>query len=345
MRASFELGGEHIPPGARRTVDIPISLLSDHTSMSLTVQAVHGRQPGPVLFISGAVHGDEIIGVEIIRRVAALKGLSRIRGTLLLAPVVNGYGFISTSRYLPDRRDLNRCFPGSASGSLAAQLAHIFMTEIVSRSQYGVDLHSGALHRENLPQIRANLDDPDVAAMARAFGAPVMLNAGLRDGSLRQAAQEIGCGMLLYEAGEALRFDEASIRIGMRGVLNVMRHIGMLPKRKPGERRHEPAQSTSSYWLRAPIGGLMHAMKKLGDRVEKDDPLALIAGPLGEHEEPLLARHAGIIIGMSNLPVVNRGDALFHVARIASEDGGGDMLETFDLDIEDDLLFDDADLK
>lgn len=201
------MNGERVAPGERRTIAIPLSRLSDHTRISLTSHAIHGRKDGPVMFVSAAIHGDEIIGVEIIRRLAAIKAINRLRGTLILAPVVNAYGFVSLSRYLPDRRDLNRCFPGSDKGSLAAQLAHTFMTEIVGRAHYGIDLHSGAVHRDNLPQIRADLDDPDVAVMAKAFGASIMLNANLRDGSLRAAAKDVGCKILLYEAGEALRFD------------------------------------------------------------------------------------------------------------------------------------------
>ncbi len=341
IRTPYELHGVSIPAGGRETVTIPLSRLSDHTRVSLSPHVIHGKKDGPVMFVSAAIHGDEIIGVEIIRRIATLKALNRLRGTLILTPVVNAYGFVSLSRYLPDRRDLNRSFPGSATGSLASQLAHTFLNEIVKPATYGIDLHSGAVHRENLPQIRANLEDPEVADMAREFGASIMLDANLRDGSLRSAAKDLGCKILLYEASEALRFDEVAIRVGVNGILGVMQHVGMLPASKSRRKRIDPVRSDSSHWLRAPIGGLMRAKKKLGDRVQKGETIALISDPLGEVEEPVIARASGIVIGRSNLPVVNRGDALFHIAKVRSLLAAEEAVDFVENDVESDPLFDD----
>lgn len=340
MRDDFQLNGEMIKAGERKTVSIPLSRLSDHTRINLKTHVIHSKKDGPVIFVSAAIHGDEIIGVEIIRRLASLKTLNRLRGTLIFVPVVNAYGFVALSRYLPDRRDLNRSFPGSEKGSLASQLAHTFMTEIVARSQYGIDLHSGAVHRANLPQIRADLDDDEVEEMAKAFGASIMLNANLRDGSLRSSACDHGCKILLYEAGEALRFDEVAVRVGVNGVLGVLRHIGMLAPSKSGSAKAEPVRSNSSHWLRAPIGGLMRARKKLGDRVKTGETIAFISDPLGFEEEAVTARTAGVIIGRSNLPVVNRGDALFHVAKVDSLSMAGKAVESVETDAEADPLFD-----
>ncbi len=340
VRQAFELGGEKIAPGEHRIIDIPLSYLSDHTRMHMRVQVFHGHREGPVTFVSAAIHGDEIIGVEIIRRLTEVKALSRLRGTLILVPVVNTYGFVGLSRYLPDRRDLNRSFPGSRSGSLAAQLAHIFMTEIVELTDFGVDLHSGAVHRANLPQIRANLGDPAVEAMAQAFGASIMLNSNLRDGSLRQEAQEVGCNILLYEAGEALRFDESAIRIGVKGVINVLRHVGMLPKGKEKTRKSEPIRAMSSHWLRAPMGGILRAQKPLGAQVSKDAVIGVVSDPLGQVNKDVLARNDGFIIGRTNLPIVNRGDALFHVACVDSIDETEEAFAAVELDAENDPLFD-----
>lgn len=339
MRDDFELSGQVVKAGERRTIDIPLSRLADHTLMNLTTHVVHGKKDGPVMFVSAAIHGDEIIGVEITRRVASLKAMHRLCGTLILVPVVNTYGFIGLSRYLPDRRDLNRTFPGSDKGSLASQLAHTFMTQIVARAQYGLDLHSGAVHRENLPQVRADLDDPDVLALAEAFGASIMLNANLRDGSLRAAAKDLGCKILLFEAGEALRFDEVAIRVGVNGILGVLRHVGMLPPAK-ASRRIEPVRSDSSHWLRAPIGGIMRAKKKLGDRVKKGEVVGLVSDPLGSGEEAVNARASGIVIGRTNLPVVNSGDGLFHVAQVKSLLDAEEILEELEEELESDSLFD-----
>lgn len=337
---AFTIGGETLEPGDHRVIDFPLSYLADHTKMHLTVQVLHGRRKGPVTFISAAIHGDEIIGVEIIRRLAELKALKALRGTLILAPVVNAYGFIALSRYLPDRRDLNRCFPGGPSGSMAAQLAHTFMSEIVERCDYGIDLHSGAVHRANLPQIRACLDNPVVEGMARAFGASMMLNANLRDGSLRQAAQDVGCNMLLYEAGEALRFDESAIRIGVRGVMGVLRHVGMLRQTKSSAGRPEPIRAMSSHWIRAPIGGILRSQKSLGAQVRNGEIIGRISDPLGQVSEDVVAGKSGFIIGRSNLPIVNRGDALFHIACVDSLGETEETISAVEKDMEDDPLFD-----
>ena len=308
--------------------------------MRLKVDVIHGRREGPVTFVSGAIHGDEIIGVEIIRRLLELKLLERIRGTLILVPVVNAYGFVSLSRYLPDRRDLNRCFPGSANGSLASQLAHIFMREIVERADYGIDLHSAAVHRENLPQIRANLNDPVVLEMAKAFGAPVMLHANLRDGSLREAAQEVGCNMLLYEAGEALRFDDAAIRIGVKGVIGVLRHISMLRVAKEKTVTTASLRSNASHWLRAPMGGILRTSKALGAHVTAGELLGRVADPLGSVAKDVVAKESGIIIGRLILPIVNRGDALFHIASAKSGKLAEKTFSAIEQEIHEDPLFD-----
>ena len=316
MREGFEIAGQRIPPGGDVTVDIPLGVLSNHTPLSLPVHVIHGRRPGPVLFISAAIHGDEILGVEIIRRLVQIKDTNRPRGTLLFVPIVNVYGFLSHSRYLPDRRDLNRSFPGSAKGSLAGQLAHVFMTEIVKRSDYGIDLHTAAVHRDNLPQIRANLSDPTVKAMAEIFAAPVTLDGHFRDGSLRKAAMDVGVPVLLYEAGEALRFNESAVRFGVKGILRVMHHLGMISRLRLTRSRQKPVLSNSSHWLRAPSAGLLRAVKGLGDAVVADEVIGYVSDPFGYTETELCARSDGIVIGRANLPVVNAGDALFHVDQV-----------------------------
>ena len=212
MQAPFEIAGVVIKPGQRISLEIPVPSLYTHTELEMPVHVVHGRKSGPTLFLSGAVHGDEINGVEIIRRVLRTKSLARLHGTLLAIPVVNIFGFINQSRYLPDRRDLNRSFPGSESGSLAARIAHRFLNEIVARCTHGIDLHTGAIHRDNLPQVRAVLDDEETEKMARAFKPPVILNTSIVEGSLREAVEKLDIAVIVYEAGEALRFDEVCSR-------------------------------------------------------------------------------------------------------------------------------------
>lgn len=312
----ISVNGREIPRNSRITLDLPVARLYTHSQVAMPVQVIRGKKPGPVLFVSAALHGDELNGVEIIRRLLNLPALKRLNGTLFAIPIVNVYGFIQQSRYLPDRRDLNRSFPGSDHGSLAARLAHQFMSEIVEQSTHGIDLHTGAIHRSNLPQIRANIDDPRTADLAHVFGVPVILNADLRDNSLREAAAEYGIPMLLYEAGEALRFDEVSIRAGLKGIINVMRYLEMLPpSRRKAKREHKPLYARASTWVRAPAGGILRTIVPLGGSVDKNQLLGILSDPFGEKEIEIHAPCDGIVIGRTNLPLANEGDALFHIAR------------------------------
>jgi predicted deacylase len=303
--------------------------------VTLPVQVVHGRQTGPVVFVSGAVHGDEINGVEIIRRLMRLPLLRRLRGTLIAVPIVNVFGFENRSRYLPDRRDLNRSLPGSEKGSLASRLGHVFFHQVVAQADVGIDLHTAAVHRDNLPQIRADLENPILEPLARAFGAPVLLHSGLLDGSLRKAAAEQGIPVMVYEAGEALRFDELSIRIGVRGVTNVLRRLGMLP---PPKREPKPATVLrSTTWVRAEQSGILRAAVRLGAPVQKDDVLGVISDPFGETEAQVISPVAGVVIGRMNMPLVYGGEALFHIGRTQKADRVGAHLEAIQATISDPL--------
>ena len=313
-RKGFKLNGHVIAPGTRATVELPVSLLSDHTPVNLSVHAIHGRRKGPTVFVSAAVHGDEVVGVEICRRLLQSPLLSRLRGTLLVVPIVNSFGFQNRSRYLPDRRDLNRSFPGYARGSLASRLAEIFLDTVVKRCDLGIDLHSAAVHRTNLPQVHINRGNERMVAMAEAFGAPVVLTSELRDGSLRAEAKRAGIDVLLYEAGEGLRFDEFAARAGVSGILRVMRHLGMVGAKGVPRRHGTPALCGSSSWHRAPVGGLMRAYRGTGDIVEPGTVLCAISDPFGEKEVEVASEITGIVVGRTNMPVVNEGDALFHVA-------------------------------
>lgn len=328
--AELEIGGTRVRRGERATISFPVTKLYTHSQVAMPVQVLRGNKAGPQLFVSAAIHGDELNGVEIIRRLLKLPTLKRLRGTLIAVPVVNVHGFIHHSRYLPDRRDLNRSFPGSERGSLGARLAHLFMTEVVNRCTHGIDLHTGAIHRTNLPQIRANLDDVETDRLARAFGVPVLLNADVRDNSLRQAAAEMGIPMLLYEAGEALRFDEVSIRAGVRGIVNVMRALNMLPPSRSAPRQApEPVSARSSAWVRAPVSGVLRTIVPLGASVTHAGLLGVLADPFGEQETEILSPTDGIVIGRTNLPLANEGDALFHIARFRTSENVSARLEAF----------------
>jgi len=331
MADTLRIGDTEILPGSQATIDLPLPSLYTHTRMHMPVRVIRGRQSGPRLFVSAALHGDEINGVEIIRRLLAMPLLKRLRGALIAVPVVNIYGFIAHSRYLPDRRDLNRAFPGSETGSLTSRLANLFMREVADNATHGIDLHTGAIHRSNLPQIRAYLSTPEIRSLANAFGAPVILNTNLRDGSLREAIiAKRGIPVLLYEGGEALRFDEYAIRAGVRGVISVMRALNMLPQHKHSKLTMEPVIAAGSSWVRAPQSGIMRAAQSLGTRVVKDEVLAVISDPFGETESPVSARFSGIIIGRTNLPLVSEGEALFHIARFHKQDSVSERLESYE---------------
>jgi uncharacterized protein len=274
---------------------------------------MRGRSDGPILFVSAAIHGDEINGVEIIRRLLRLKSLAKLHGTLIAVPVVNVFGFLAHSRYLPDRRDLNRCFPGGQRGTLAARLADIFMREVVEKSTHGIDLHTGSRRRSNLPHVRVRFEDRESKRLAIAFGAPVVLNAACRKGSLREAVTAAGMPFIVYEGGEDLSFDEWAIRSGLRGIKAVMHSLDMLPG-EPEEK--QPFLAKSSRWIRAPAGGIFRSATTIGTRVRRGQIVGSIGDPFGENQLEVVSSTSGIVIGKNTLPLVNEGDQLYHVARV-----------------------------
>lgn len=317
---ALEIAGLTIKPGESIKIDLPVVRLYTDSEVTMPVYVKRSRKDGPTVFVSAAVHGDELNGIEIIRRLIQSKSLKLSCGTLIFVPMVNVYGVLNQSRYMPDRRDLNRVFPGSAKGSLAGRLAHIFLNEIVSKCDYGIDLHTGAIHRTNLPQIRANLDDEETRMLAEEFGVPVMLNSNLRDGSLREAAVEYGVKILLYEAGEALRFDELSIRAGVKGIENVLIALGMLRKKRARKRRFEPFVAYNSAWVRSAASGLVRDHVQIGDQVMKGQVMATVGDTFGELLTEVKASKEGVVIGKQNIPLVQEGDAMFHIAYFKDTD-------------------------
>ncbi len=314
MATSITVGGVAIAPGKRQRIEVPVAKLPTQTPISLTVTVVNGKRGGPSLWLSAAIHGDEINGVEIIRQVLGKVSPRTLNGTLIAVPVVNIFGFIEQSRYLPDRRDLNRSFPGSPRGSLASRLAYLFMSEVVSHCTHGIDLHTAAIHRCNLPQIRANLDDEETRRCAIAFGAPLMIHASTRDGSLRQAAAKKGIPVLLYEAGEALRFDERSIQAGVSGILRVMASLGMIPSDHATLPSAPSNEVRSTKWMRASRGGLLHLDIELGQAVTRRQRLGTIRDAFGDKSVNVTAPHDGLVISYTRNPLVNQGDAILHLA-------------------------------
>lgn len=343
-RKPFRICDQDIAPGNRKTIDVPVSVLSDHTPVTMSVHIVHGRMDGPTMFVSAAVHGDEVNGVEIVRRLLQSSCLNKMKGTLLAIPIVNAFGFMNHSRYLPDRRDLNRSFPGSPTGSLASRLAHIFIKEIVQRSEVGIDLHSAAVNRTNLPQIRVSPSKPNTMDLAHAFAAPITLTSKVREGSLRESAQNNGVDVLLYEAGEGLRFDEFSVRAGVSGILRVMRHLGMVSAKGVAKSKYKTILSKGSTWTRAPAGGLLRTYKTTGDKVEIGDILGVVSDPFGEVETEVTTDRAGLLIGRTNLPIVNEGDGLFHIANINTSFDPVARISNLEKQLEEDRMLDEDEI-
>ena len=336
----FEIAGRRVRRGERLQFELPMAQLYTQAPLDMPVEVIHGRWQGPVLLVCAGIHGDELNGIEIIRRLRTLTSLDRLRGTLVLVPVVNLFGFLNQSRYLPDRRDLNRSFPGSERGSVAARTANLFFQSVVARCTHVIDLHTAAVNRENLPQIRAAIDQPGVEEMARGFAIPVIVNSGLIARSLRAEAGRIGIPVITYEAGEALRLDEKAIVSGVRGVVNVMRTLDMLPSRRSRAARAAPYVANTTSWFRSPADGLFRPLARLGTQIEKGATLGVVSGPFSSDDTVLAAPFEGIVICVSRLPLVNEGDALFHLARFRQGSEVEGEIASHESDIAEDPLFD-----
>jgi predicted deacylase len=312
------IAGQKIEPGTRKTIFLPAVGMYTQTKIELPIHVFHGKKAGPRVFIIGNVHGDEVNSLEIIRHLYTQPALKKISGTLLILPVSNVFGFILQSRYSPDRRDLNRCFPGNHNGSLTAKIAHLITREVITNSDYGIDLHTGAVGHINMPQLRVNLSMPGVKQLAKAFGVPVILDAKVREGSIREVARQSGIPVLVYEGGEALRFNEMATLMGVRGILNVLYHLGMIESH-PGK-KHIASRSVitqTSRWVRSPASGLLQAETSLAKAVIKDQILAYVHDPfLMNKSVAVRAPFEGMIIGQTVRPLVYEGDALFHLASL-----------------------------
>ncbi|BDI61424.1 succinylglutamate desuccinylase/aspartoacylase family protein [Qipengyuania nanhaisediminis] len=328
MDDHFEIGGQRIGRGVQADVALPVTTMATGLDSQLAVRVLNGASQGPVVFISAAIHGDEIIGTAIIQRIASMIAPGALSGTLMLVPVANIFGFLNRTRYLPDRRDLNRSFPGSANGSLAGQFAHVFFTEVVSRSTLGIDIHSAAVHRYNLPQIRIAAGNKRLVELAMTFAPPVVIESPLRPGSLRALAHGQGVEMLLMETGEALRFDRFSIDCGVTGILRVLADLGMIAPDPSIPEPHIPARANKSRWVRSARGGVTHRVRKSGDAVRKGDLLAVVSGLFGEDPQEITSPIDGLIIGHATLPVVHQGDALFHIAIVDHPEAVGARIES-----------------
>lgn len=309
----YEFDDTRVEPGTLGRVDLRVARLPTGTWISLPVFILHGARPGPTVWLSAALHGDELNGIVIIRRLLAELHPSQVSGTLLAVPVANAFGATTASRYLPDGRDLNRCFPGSKRGSLASRLAHLLFHSVVMRCSVGIDLHTGSGGRFNLPQIRCDTENAKTRRLAEAFGAPVLLHSALRDDSLRAEAGKRGIRVLLYEGGEADRLDPKCIAVGVAGVRRVMKSLGMVAH---CARAEAPSLlSRKSVWLRAPRSGFFHATVRCGQRVSEGQHVGVVFDTTSATAW-IPAKVGGIVIGERRTAVVHRGDAVLHIATL-----------------------------
>jgi len=306
-----------------------ISRLPSGTVIDIPVHVFRATEPGPTVLLLAGMHGDEVNGIETIRRLIRRDLLRPLKGTIIAIPILNIYGFLNFSREVPDGKDVNRSFPGNPRGSLASRVAHRFMREIMPLIDYGIDFHTGGAARSNMPQIRCLLhEDPETDALAAAFAAPFTLHASLRSGSLREAAMQEGRRIIVYETGESLRLDETGIDLAIAGTFRVLHHLGMVAQTAPSE--HPQVVCVRSTWLRARYAGLFRSLVQNGAYVEKGQVYGTISDPYGEASVRLESPVTGYIIGLNYMPVVNQGDALVHVGRVDAAPSRADLAPPFE---------------
>ena len=312
------VGGVEVAAGTREQIHLPVARYLTGEWMNLPVEVIHGSRPGPAIWMSGAIHGDELDGVEITRGVSESLSPARLSGTVFAIPIVNVFGFLHGSRYLPDRRDLNRSFPGSETGSLTSRLAHLLTKEILSRSDFGIDLHTAAVRRTNYPNVRADMSNPGCARLAKAFGCGIIVDQAGPEGSLRNCATGENCPTIILEAGEVWKVEPMYLETALRGISNVLADLGMIEEETAPAQ--EPYIVTSTSWVRADSGGFLQFHVSPGDVVEKDQILATNYGLLGREQEVVQAAVSGIVIGMSTMPAVAPGDPIIHLARLKKKE-------------------------
>ncbi|MEH0153813.1 succinylglutamate desuccinylase/aspartoacylase family protein [Limibacter armeniacum] len=310
MRDIF-IAGEHIAPGEKKKLNLQIARLPTGTLIDIPVFVNRAEQDGPTLLLMAGMHGDEVNGVEIMRRMMARGYTIPMKGTIVCIPILNVYGYLIFSRQTPDGKDVNRMFPGSNHGSLGSKVAYTLMHEVIPMIDYGVDFHTGGAERSNYPQVRGNFKDPISLELAEAFAAPFMVNSGYRPKSLRKEAFNKGKRILVYEAGESLRFDADAIEEGISGARRVMKYLGIIPDAM--DPIYKPRKIIKSSWVRARAAGLYNNIVNNGSYVARNEVLGVVSDPFGEYEKTVRAPHAGYVIAVNYNPVVNRGEALVHL--------------------------------
>lgn len=308
---TIKIAGQEIKPGEFKEININIARLPSHTQIDTPIYASRSKEDGPTLALMAGMHGDEINGMEIVRRIIDGGLHHPKRGMIVCIPIINVYGFLNFSRDVPDGKDVNRSFPGTKSGSLASRVAYHVTHDIIPFIDYGIDFHTGGAMRTNYPQVRATLRNEKNLELANAFHAPFTLDAPFRPSSLRKEASKKGKNIIVYEAGESLRFDQHAIEEGIAGALRLMKHLNMIDWAP--EPKEENRIIWSSSWIRAKHAGLFQPTIKCGQLIHKGEWVGTITDPFGEFKEKIISKETGYVIGLNNIPVVNAGDALMHL--------------------------------
>lgn len=307
----IEIEGQKIARGEDQLLHLNIARLPTNTNIDLPVRVIRSEKKGPVLMLTGGLHGDEINGIEIVRRMLVKNLAVPECGSVIAIPLMNVYGFIQNVRGVPDGKDINRSFPGIKGGSLAKLLAYTIMNEIIPQIDYGIDFHTGGASRANFSQIRCVFNIEKNMELARAFAPPVLLHSSLIEKSFRKAAHKKGKHILVYETGESLRIDEDGIQQGINGTLRLMKHLKMISEAPEAGKTDIYNKST---WLRAKYAGLYLPRVKLGDYIKERQFLGVITDPFGNASFRVQSKYNGQVIGLNNNPVVHKGDAILHVA-------------------------------
>ena len=288
-----------------------IARLPTRTHVEVPVFINRAKREGPFILLLAGLHGDEINGIEILRRMIREDHHRPQRGTIICIPIMNIFGFINQSREVPDGRDLNRVFPGSPTGSLASRIAYTLLNEVVRHVDYALDFHTGGASRSNYPQVRSVLEDEQSLELAQVFSPPFILASKYLDKSLRKTAHSIGKSILLYEGGESLRLDEFSVQEGLNGALRVLHYLGM--RKEDAAADYSPVIIKKSTWIRAKTSGMFLATVSNGAHVQKGSVLGTVMDPYGEFERKVRAPAEGYVICINNHPLINQGEALIHL--------------------------------
>lgn len=312
---TIELLGEQILPGESKTIDVEIAKLHTMTKLKIPVIIERSKIDGPTVLFSACLHGDEINGTEIVRQIIRKKINKPKKGTIICIPIINIFGFINQTREFPDKRDLNRVFPGSKNGSLASRFAHFLVTEIIPKVDYAVDFHAGGASRFNAPQIRIVPNNPELKELAAIFNSPFTLYSKNITGSFRNACTKLGVKMLLFEGGKSLDLNEQITEDGIQGSKRFLHHLDMLnPKKEVIFKEEKTIFIEKSNWVRANFSGMFHGNVSIGSYVKKGELLAMISDPFGKVEHKLKAPNEGYIINVNDAPIVYQGDAVFHIS-------------------------------